>query len=268
MSGAVTLYAPEQMDLIRRTIAVGCTDDELALFANICRKSGLDPFSRQIYAIKRRQYDPDTKSYVEKMTVQTSIDGYRVIAERSGKYAGQNGPWWCGPDGVWKDVWCGAEAPYAAKVEVVRGDFTSPLVGIAKWSEYSARKSDGSIVGMWAKFPTTMLAKCAEALALRKAFPNDIGDIKTEEEMDQADNQPLKVASVTGEIKKKKPEWSDEQKSHIGGIIADIYKIGGESGEQDVARMRKEMAYDEPTDVIDAFEKRLAYWRDINQEGA
>jgi len=265
---ALTLYAPEQMDLIRRTIAIGCTDDELSLFANICKKTGLDPFMKQIYPIKRKQYDQEAKGYIEKMTIQTSIDGYRVIAERSGKYAGQNGPWWCGKDGIWKDVWCGDEAPYAAKVEVVRSDFTTPLVGIAKWSEYVARKSDGSVMGLWVKLPTTMLAKCAESLALRKAFPNDIGELRTEEEMDQADSPPLKISSVTGEIKKKKPTWSPEQHQHVGGLIADIYSLGGKAGEDDVASMRKTMAYDEPADVIEAFEKRVAYWRDINAESA
>lgn len=158
-----------QVDLVKRTICKGATDEELQLFVTVCNKTGLDPFSRQIYAVKRW----DGKLGREVMQIQIGIDGYRLNSARTKQYEGVTEPLWCGSDGQWTDIWLSNEPPVAAKVGVYRKGFREAVYGIAKYSEFVQTDNKGNVVAMWRKMPSNQLAIAAERQAHRKAFPNE-----------------------------------------------------------------------------------------------
>lgn len=164
----------DKLELIKKTVAKGATDLELELFLHACKRTGLDPLMKQIYAIKRR----NNKTGNEDMSIQTGIDGYRLIADRTGHYAGSDEPQYVIAEDGWPDV---------ATVVVYKmiGGQRCPFGASARWKEYCQEASP-----MWKKMPFLMLGKCAEALALRKAFPAELSGLYTHEEMMQADNEP------------------------------------------------------------------------------
>lgn len=176
----------EQLDLIKRTFAAGTSDDEFRLFVQTTQRLGLDVFARQAFCVKRY----DSQKRCEVAQTQVSIDGFRVIAERSGTYEGQTAPQWCGLDGLWRDVWLDREPPAAARVGVYRKGHREPMWGIARYASFMQTKREGGPNRMWATMPDIMLAKCAEAQALRRAFPQDLSGIYTPDEMGQAENDP------------------------------------------------------------------------------
>lgn len=161
----------------------------VAAFFQHCRRTGLDPIARQIYAIARKSRGQ------LKWQIQVSIDGARLIAERSGQYEGQTTPEFTGDGIAWTQVWLAADPPKAARVGVYRRGFREPLYAVALWDAYVQTKYNGDVTDMWSKMGPLMLAKCAEMLALRKAFPQDLSGLYSAEEMSQADVQPAPAAS-------------------------------------------------------------------------
>jgi phage recombination protein Bet len=178
-----TEFSSGQIATLRQLGVENATREDLAVFFHQSVRTGLDPFARQIYMIGRW-----TKQGT-KQTIQTGIDGYRLIARRAADRTresfGYEDTLWCGEDGVWRDVWLSKTPPSAAKVVVLRNGERYPAVAL--FSEYAGTTKEGSYTSMWATKSSVMIAKCAEALALRKAFPQDLSGIYTAEEMAQAD---------------------------------------------------------------------------------
>lgn len=184
-------YNADDIARFKRLYAPDHTPDELTAFFGQVERTQLDPWARQIYSVKR--YNQARGAEVAQ--TQVSIDGFRLQAERTGDYAGQTGPFWCGEDGVWKDVWTGTmQELVAAKVGVIRKGFSEPLFAVARFAGYAQKKKDGALTMMWLKMGDVMIAKCAEALALRRAFPAELSGLYTPEEMLHADPAPAEEA--------------------------------------------------------------------------
>lgn len=156
----------DKVELIKRTVCRGASDDELELFIHVCQRCGLDPFMKQIYSVKRAGV----------MTIQTSIDGLRLIADRSGNYSPGSEP-----NYVYTEEGKLLSATAHLKKRTNDGHWHN-VSATAFFNEY---KPNGASP-FWTNMPHVMLAKCAEALALRKAFPAEMSGLYTSEEMDQS----------------------------------------------------------------------------------
>lgn len=181
----------DKIGLIKQTIMPeGSTNAELELFIHFAKRTGLDPLARQIYAMKNKG----------KFSILTSIDGFRLIAERSGSYAGQTIPLYYDTDSeTWIDVWVKKTFPSACKVGIHRKDFIEPMYAVAHWEAYAQKKADGTIAYAWRTMPTIMLAKCAEALALRKAFPQELSGLYTSDELSEDKINEVEIGMKKGQ---------------------------------------------------------------------
>ncbi len=137
---------------------------------------GLNPFSRHLTPMRR----------AGRTQIVTTIDGLRAMAAQTGEFEGSEPTLWAGPDGGWRDLWTERAPPFAAKCAVWRRGFRTACEGVALWSAYAPDRPSG----WWGKGPAHMLAKCAEALALRRAFP-DVAGLYTREEMEHQEEAPV-----------------------------------------------------------------------------
>jgi phage recombination protein Bet len=194
-------YSREQLDLLKKTVATGLDDNEFKLLIEVAQGTGLNLFQRQIYGIKRGG----------KMTIQTGIDGYRLVAARTGRHAGTSDAEFDSQDG---------QHPRSARVtvkKVMPNGFVADFTATARWSEYVQEQSP-----MWRKMPYLMLSKCAEALALRKAFPAELSGVYTAEEMMQADEvKTIPVVVDQGSGRVIGPKFEPESHVLDNAIIQD-----------------------------------------------
>ena len=183
---AMTGYQLTEIALIARSVAVGASLQELAVFLHACRQLGLDPLLRQAYWIRRK----------DRGALQVGIDGFRKIADRSGAYAGSEPP-------SFRDY---IEIKHGDKTLVVPGKASvlvwkivaghkAAFTGEAHWLEfYPGEGADGF---MWRKMPHHMLAKCAEGQALRKAFPSLLSGLDMDAGQGEDGQPPPKRMTVT-----------------------------------------------------------------------
>lgn len=213
-----------QLELIKRTVAKGASDDELRLFLQVCKGANLNPFLKQVFLVPRW----DAKEGREVRAIQVSIDGFRAIAEEGGGYAGNEDAvfgeekeieYESGPDS--KKVKHKIIAPESAKVtvyKIVEGQ-RYPFTATARWSEYYP----GAKMGFqWHIRPYLMLGKCAEALALRKAFPKLLSGMYAQEELDRGQSETTgdqKAQTAITTIHKMIDEATIEQLEELRGKV-------------------------------------------------
>jgi phage recombination protein Bet len=205
---SITHFNPDQMKVLQEQLAPKCSPSELQYFIEVCKITNLSPFTREIYAISRETWNPETQRKEPKMSIQVSIDGLRKRAANSGYYDGST-TFWCGEDGKWLEVWLKSTPPSAAKTVVYRKGCGQPFTAVARFDAYK-QDFKGKLSGLWEKMPDIMIGKCSEALALRKAFPEQTAGLYASEEMDQASN----VSPQTQPVSTPQPEiatgWDDK----------------------------------------------------------
>jgi len=184
---AAQMFTEAQEQMIRDMFAPTASELEFRVLISIARARRLNPLLSQIHFVKRRQKikEQDNQGHwierwEEKWSCQVAIDGLRSKAEETGRYDGQDEAEFDREDGQ-----------LVARVRVYRKGISRPFVGVAYWNEFVqtyGRGDRAEPTRMWAQMPRHMLAKCAEALALRKAFPEELAGLYTPEEMGQAEN--------------------------------------------------------------------------------
>lgn len=222
---AIHQMTPEKRELLKRTVCKGASDDELDFALARAAHMGLDPFNGEVTFYKQSAKEGDR--WVQQLVMVPTIKGARTVAERSGDYDGQEGPWWCGEDGIWHDVWLDKDPPRAAKIQVFSKKLSRPITQVVRFSSFAKYTKEGRLQGLWAAMPDHMIAKVAETHALRRAFPGtykhlEIGDGEEDAFVSTIVEQEVEEA-IAGELAARTEEtrevtWQDENKRlHAAG---------------------------------------------------
>lgn len=221
MSGAIQrategqpFFNAEQLQMIRTSFLNGASDMEAGVLLELARLRRLNPITRQIHFVRRW----DSQKRAEIWAAQVGIDGFRAIAERTGLYDGQDeAEFEYDPKGGLK----------LARVRVYRKDWSRPAVGVAHYSEYVQLTKEGKPTHMWASKQHVMLGKCAEAIALRKAFPEDTSGLYAPEELPESETPrtvappppPAVVAPVPEAAKSKQEQTQPKRKTATPKVV-------------------------------------------------
>lgn len=219
MKRGAAAYTAQQMALVRRTVAKDCNADEFDQFIHIAQHLQLDPLRRQIYAFVFNKDKPDKRQ----LTIVTGIDGFRSIADRTGNYRPDEEEPEITQDDTLKDPATNPRGLVKAKVAVYKfahGDWHR-VIGVARWEEfaplkeiweYDEQQGKRAPTGRfeldkdnWRKMPHVMLAKCAEAQALRKGWPDDLSAVYEQAEVDRAQTLDLSASEYAemGNVEKR-----------------------------------------------------------------
>ena len=187
-------YTPSEIEIIKNVLSFKINDVDLKTFLHACRQTRLCPVRRQIYALSRGG----------KMTIQTGIDGFRVIAERTGKYS------------PGKDT----EFLYDEKGRLIGAKvYVKKMTPDGSWHDISATafiQEYNSNQGLWKKMAHVMLEKCAEARVLRRAFPADLSGLYSSEEMDQSNTDGVVISESAVEPTIREETW-DALNDYLNG---------------------------------------------------
>lgn len=203
-------FSGPQLQLIRTTVAADTSPQEFNLFIEVCKRVGLDPFRKQIYAVVYNKDKPDKR----KMSIITGIDGFRAVADRSGKYRpDENEPEIIyredlkdpatNPLGIEKAVvtcWkFGADGQWHPLKGVAFWDEFAPLTEIWEYSQEAGKKVPSGkfkLGGQWPKMGRVMISKCSEAQAIRKGWPEDLSGVYAPEEMARAEAEDKSASEI------------------------------------------------------------------------
>lgn len=172
-----------RLAVLRNTVAQGATDAEFAMFLEICKATKLNPFKREIWFIKGKDYINKRGEKVEgRLQIMTGIAGYLAIANAHPQF-----------DGIEQEIVRKEDGKIDyAIAKVWRKDRKFPSVGTAYFEEYYRPGNYGKD-SIWDKNPSTMILKVAKSIALREAFPQELSGLHTEDEIATAEVEPPKL---------------------------------------------------------------------------